>query len=393
MYGTQVTAIASEQIEVLCGTFTLIDQFLLGSGVSQQRLNEARHAGSGGKAGYLMRVLEELDEQAPDLLGKILAETMTRLAQGGRDLNVVRLESAITRSIEGRGASAASVAEETATDDAEPAADGDSPSPAQREPVVAAAATDQTDWDVFVCHASEDKAAFVRPLAERLHAEGLSVWYDDFTISIGDSLRRKIDDGLAKSRYGVVVLSHAFFAKHWPQRELDGLDAREADGRKVILPVWLNVDREDVVGYSPVLADRLAAKASDGLDKVVAQLLEAMGMGNDSAAKPQASSAASSRRVSGGQVTPINLSQPAKELLIEAARDPNGTIIMVQSFAGWSVDTNGKSFVESGDARSAALWRGTVRELTALQLVESSGSELFTVTDQGYQVADALVGA
>jgi len=82
------------------------------------------------------------------------------------------------------------------------------------------------DWDVFVSHASEDKD-FARPLAEALHKSGLSVWYDDFTLRVGDSLRRRIDEGLAKSRYGIVILSHAFFAKNWPQAELDGLTSKQ----------------------------------------------------------------------------------------------------------------------------------------------------------------------
>src|SRR5205823_8787479 len=52
------------------------------------------------------------------------------------------------------------------------------------------------EWDVFVCHASEDKEGFVRPLAKMLHESGLTVWYDEFTLKIGDSLRRRIDEGL-----------------------------------------------------------------------------------------------------------------------------------------------------------------------------------------------------
>jgi hypothetical protein len=68
-------------------------------------------------------------------------------------------------------------------------------------------------WDVFICHASEDKDNFARPLAEGLRREGLSVWFDEFTLKVGDSLRRSIDHGLGYSRFGVVVLSPAFFAK------------------------------------------------------------------------------------------------------------------------------------------------------------------------------------
>ena len=104
----------------------------------------------------------------------------------------------------------------------------------------------------------------------------MRVWYDDFTLKVGDSLRRSIDRGLSHSRYGVVVLSPAFFGKDWPERELDGLVAKEVGGRKVILPVWLNVTAEDVRNYSLTLADRVAASSSDGLDAVVEKLVEAI---------------------------------------------------------------------------------------------------------------------
>ena len=78
---------------------------------------------------------------------------------------------------------------------------------------------------------------------------------------MGDSLRQSIDRGLANSRYGIVVLSPAFFAKNWPQYELNGLTAREMDGHKVILPIWHDVDREDVLAYSPALADKVAVSS------------------------------------------------------------------------------------------------------------------------------------
>jgi len=132
-------------------------------------------------------------------------------------------------------------------------------------------------WDLFVSHASEDKEPFVRGLAEALQAESLKVWYDDFTLTMGDRLRRSIDRGLASSRYGVVVLSPHFFAKEWPKLELDGLAGLETNGRKVILPVWHNIDAAGVRRHSPTLADRVAAKSSDGLDVVVREIRRAIG--------------------------------------------------------------------------------------------------------------------
>jgi hypothetical protein len=101
-------------------------------------------------------------------------------------------------------------------------------------------------WDVFIYHATEDKDGFVRPLAMALDASGLSVWYDEFSLKVGDSLRAKIDEQLANSRYGVVVLSNSFFAKNSPQHELDGLMSSEIPGTKVILPVWHHISFEEV---------------------------------------------------------------------------------------------------------------------------------------------------
>jgi len=130
------------------------------------------------------------------------------------------------------------------------------------------------EYDIFICHASEDKKDFVKPLADDLVAQNLKVWYDELELKLGDSLREKIDYGLANSSYGLVVLSEAFFAKKWPKEELDGLVARQtSEGRKVILPVWHKVGYEDVKKFSPILAGKLAAKSEDGLEAVVAQVI------------------------------------------------------------------------------------------------------------------------
>ena len=128
-------------------------------------------------------------------------------------------------------------------------------------------------WDVFICHASEDKEDFVRPLAHFLSDRGLSVWFDEMSLQLGDNLRRSIDRGLSTSRFGVVVLSKAFFVKGWTQYELDGLVQRESEGSKVILPVWHCVTRKDVACYSLSLAGRVAVESKMGLDFVAAAIL------------------------------------------------------------------------------------------------------------------------
>jgi hypothetical protein len=132
------------------------------------------------------------------------------------------------------------------------------------------------DWDVFISHASEDKQDVVRPLAEQLKKHGLKIWVDEFELRLGDSLRQKIDIGLSKSKYGIVVLSPSFFQKDWPQKELDGLVAREKDSQKIILPIWHKLNVDDVVKYSPLLSGRLAAKWEEGVEEIAKKVLMAI---------------------------------------------------------------------------------------------------------------------
>lgn len=130
-------------------------------------------------------------------------------------------------------------------------------------------------YDVFISHASEDKNDFVRPLAHKLKENHLEVWYDEFSLKIGDSLRRSIDNGLSKCRYGIVVLSRNFFRKEWPQWELDGLVSRQNNSKSnLILPIWFDITKEEIIKYSPPLADKIAIIADRGIEYVVTELLK-----------------------------------------------------------------------------------------------------------------------
>lgn len=119
------------------------------------------------------------------------------------------------------------------------------------------------EHDVFISHASEDKDEIVRPLAVALRNEGLSVWYDEFELRIGDSLRQKIDRGLAKSRFGIVVLSRSFIKKGWTNYELDGIITRVVSGEQVLLPIWHDITKKEVVDFSPSIADKLARNTAN----------------------------------------------------------------------------------------------------------------------------------
>ena len=129
--------------------------------------------------------------------------------------------------------------------------------------------------DVFISHASEDKEDFVRPLANALIQEGLNVWYDEMTLRIGDSLRQKIDKGLANSRVGLVILSPSFIKKGWTNYELDGIVTRAVSGEQELLPIWHNITKQQVVDFSPSLADKVArSTATHTIEEIANEIAE-----------------------------------------------------------------------------------------------------------------------
>lgn len=121
-------------------------------------------------------------------------------------------------------------------------------------------AVSDEEYDVFVSHAWEDKEDFVDEFVSELRKQGLRVWYDTEKLKWGDSMREKIDKGLSKSRYGVVVLSPNYIAEHkyWTKAELNGLFQVETINGKTILPIWHNLTKKQVTEYSPIIADRKA---------------------------------------------------------------------------------------------------------------------------------------
>lgn len=112
--------------------------------------------------------------------------------------------------------------------------------------------------DVFICHASQDKDDFVRPLARALRDLGVGVWYDEFSIELGDSVSEKIDQGIANARFGIVVVSKSFIQRPWPNNESQSLVNRAVEGNLKILPIWHGVTKHDVMKHSPLLAGKFA---------------------------------------------------------------------------------------------------------------------------------------
>jgi len=129
------------------------------------------------------------------------------------------------------------------------------------------------DWDIFISYASEDRRALALPLAAALEAQGLSVWIDYGELTLGDGLRQRISDGLARSRFAVVILSRAFLAKPWPMSELQALMAREEAEGKVLLPIRYDITQQELASAYPFVAARLSIGYEDGLEKIVHAIL------------------------------------------------------------------------------------------------------------------------
>jgi hypothetical protein len=236
-------------------------------------------------------------------------------------------------------------------------------------------------YDLFICHASEDKESVVRDMANKLKGKNIRVWYDEFSIRLGDSLRRSIDKGLTQARYGVVVLSPNFFQKEWPQKELDGLTAREVNGERVILPVWHNVNRDDVTKYSIILADRVAASTKKGVDFVVDELLKVISPKSDIMAGQQKSSVRiSSDSLRLMKAVRILLSDEMKEYrriiehLFEALEEAVPYLIESKSFKEFTRSATGKEMILM-DIRNYKQAKEYVKSNTGFKFTSYGGVE------------------
>lgn len=126
----------------------------------------------------------------------------------------------------------------------------------------------------FICHDSRDKEEIAIKLARRLRSMACPVWYDEFSLKVGDSLRESIEKGLKECKKCVLVLTPNFLSNGgWTKKEFNSIFTREIIEKKnIILPVWHNVTKENIYEYSPSLADKYALDWNSGEDDVVRHL-------------------------------------------------------------------------------------------------------------------------
>ncbi len=134
----------------------------------------------------------------------------------------------------------------------------------------------------FISHDSRDKELIAKPLAEGLSARMCTVWYDEFTLKIGDRLRDSIQKGIREANRCVLILTKNYLNNlGWTKEEFDSIFTRElVMQEKVILPIWFGVSTQDVFKYSTSLPDSFAlswplkeGKKEDEYEREVQQLI------------------------------------------------------------------------------------------------------------------------
>lgn len=130
--------------------------------------------------------------------------------------------------------------------------------------------------DFFICHASEDKDDFVRPFAHYLIKNEASVFYDEFSIKLGDSLSEKINKGLSQCKCAIVMLSKYFFSKQWTNAELQAIFQRHISKKSKLIILYHQVAHEEVLESLPLLADIYAADTSEGIPALAKKIFESV---------------------------------------------------------------------------------------------------------------------
>lgn len=140
-----------------------------------------------------------------------------------------------------------------------------------------AALAEGDTFDLFVSYAGEDDQPLVHPLVEELQRRGLKVWYAGQQLTMGDSLAEKINAGLARSRFGIVVLSRAFLGKRWPMIELQTLIAIAATvGRKKLLPIWHDVTLDELAVEVPTIVGLRGVPSTVGIRSLADEIVGGM---------------------------------------------------------------------------------------------------------------------
>lgn len=125
-------------------------------------------------------------------------------------------------------------------------------------------------YDLFLCHAWDDRREAADDLHGLLEDEGVSVWFSEKDIILGQPFMREIDKGLAKTRIGLVLITPAFLKRiedgGVSEKELSELLARD-----LLIPVAHGVTYDEIRTVSPLLGSRNGMSTDEDSMKDIAK--------------------------------------------------------------------------------------------------------------------------
>lgn len=129
--------------------------------------------------------------------------------------------------------------------------------------------------DLFISHSSDDKKNVVLPLVDQLIKENITYWVDEAEINWGESITKKINEGLQLSRYVIVIVSESFILKKWTNKELEAaFSAETTEGTIKVLPIIVggkNVEKKFKYTY-PLMQDKLFVRWEEGPEKIATKI-------------------------------------------------------------------------------------------------------------------------
>jgi hypothetical protein len=123
--------------------------------------------------------------------------------------------------------------------------------------------------DLFLCHAWDDRRGVATELNDLLEAEGVSVWFSEKDVLLGQPFMREIDRGLAKSRTGLVLITPALLERV-NNRGVSDKELSELLARDLLIPVVHRTTYEEVRKVSPLLGSRNGLNTAEDSMKAIA---------------------------------------------------------------------------------------------------------------------------
>jgi hypothetical protein len=122
---------------------------------------------------------------------------------------------------------------------------------------------------VYFAHASEDKVT-ARPIVQHLISNGIDVWFDEWEIGAGDSLRRKMDEGLSNCSHFLVLLTEAALKKPWVNEEIDAGFIQKVEGKSKFIPLRMGLS---LMALPPLLKTMLSPEIAPDNEPALQQLV------------------------------------------------------------------------------------------------------------------------